>query len=113
MASHPPSQCGASVFDFLQHVASHVLSPLEQNLQITLTKKCYKSPNRWEENLWSCRPIGEIFSQFLPILATPTVQTVLAVRLKFHLLIKHLDLICAAKYLQDIYIIDEDIESKT
>ena len=47
----PLPQCGASEFDFLQHVASYVLknalSPLEQNLQITLTKKCYKSPNRW------------------------------------------------------------------
>ena len=43
MAPHPPSQCGASEFDFLLHVASHVLknalSPLEQILQITLTKK--------------------------------------------------------------------------
>ena len=115
MAPHPPTQCGASEFDFLQYVASHVLknalSPLEQNLQITLTKKCYKSPNRWGKKFWSC--IGEIFLQFLPILAPPTVRTVLAVRLQFQLLIEHLDLIRTAKYLQDSSVIDEDMESQT
>ena len=115
MAPQPPSQCEASEFDFSQHVASHVLknalSPLEQILQITLNKKCYKSPNRWGKIFWSC--IGEIFLQFLPILAPPTVRTVLAVELQFHLLIENLDLIGTAKYLQDISIIDEDMESQT
>ena len=63
------------------------------------------------KKFWSC--IGEIFLQFLPILAPRTVRTVLAVRLQFHPFIEHLDLIRIAKYLQDISIIDEDIESQT
>ena len=63
------------------------------------------------KKFWS--RIGEIFLQFLTILAPPTVRTVLAVRLQFHLLIEHLDLIRISEYLQDISIIDEDIESQT
>ena len=43
----------------------------------------------------------------------PTVRTVLAVRLKFQLLIEHLAPIGTAKYLQDISIIDGDMESQT
>ena len=43
----------------------------------------------------------------------PAVRTVLAVRLKFQLIIKHLNLIRTYKYLQDIFIIDEDMESQT
>ena len=42
-----------------------------------------------------------------------TVRTVIAVRLKFQLLIEHLNLIRTAKYHLDISIIDEDIESQT
>ena len=57
--------------------------------------------------------MGEIFLQFLLILAPPTVRTVLAIRLQFQLLIEHLDLIRTAKYLQDISVIDEDMESET
>ena len=54
-----------------------------------------------------------MFLQFLPILAPPTVRTVLAVRLQCHLFIEHLDLIGISKYFQDISIIDEDMESQT
>ena len=43
----------------------------------------------------------------------PTVRTVLAVRLQFHLLIEHSDRIRNAKYIQDISFIDEDMESQT
>jgi len=51
LASPLPS-AGRPILTFLQHVASHLLnnalSPLEQNLQITLSQKskAYKSPNR-------------------------------------------------------------------
>ena len=89
----------------------NALSPLEQNLQITLTKKCYKIAKSVGKKFWSC--IGEIFLQFLSTLAPPTVRKVLAVRLQFHLLIEHLDLILTNKYLQDISIIGEDMKFQT
>ena len=63
------------------------------------------------KKFWSC--IDEIFLQFLPILAPPTVRTVQAVRLKFNLLLENMDLILTAKYLQHISIIVDDMESQT
>ena len=113
----PPPQCGASDFDFFTACSVAFVEQCTKSARTKLTNH----PKSKEQGLqiaksvrkkfWSC--IREIFLQFLPILAPPTVRTVLAVRLEFHILTEHLDLIRKAKYLQDISIIDEDMESQT